>query len=707
MTCHPAPRMGRAGFELTSRSRRSARLALLALCIAASSGCRRATKQQPAPSLSATPAAATTTSASSGTAPLPAPEPATRVGATLARSPDGQRLYVADEDHQRLQILRVPLSGVAATSVVLPGPPAQVVALADRVLVTIRHPALLWIGRTEGDNVTEVARVPLPEDAWGVTLLPSSARALVSSAWSSQVSLVDVEAPRLLWSVPVAREPRGIAVVGERAYISHLVGSELTRIAALDGTAQVSRIALPAAALRTPPGKAAGAALGYALALSPTLDRLFAARHALGALGKNAWFGAASVDVLLLGDAEQALAPSRLEPVPGTRSELAQTLISGGDTQVPGPSLTPFTQPRAMLLRRSTNTLLIAGEGDDRVAELDALALDPTMAVVRHYQVGTEYHPSIHVAKHGAAPSGLALSEDERTLWVYCRATNEVAELKLDVASEVSATSKSPLFSELAPDTLGPGGATGRKLFYNATDHLASGGLACAGCHPEGRDDGFTWHEARFRTEDGDTENFVGSADNVPKEAEIQGFPRRTPMLAGRVRSEGPYGWHSESRTIVERIAKGFGLHRWGAIPEHDAGALELRATALMDFLRRGLVPPARMERALNDDERRGQDLFLSEATGCTVCHVPAREYTTRVAFKLPALAKRPTFDEEPNASFKVPSLYYLAGRAPYFHDGSAASLQDLIAHNADRMGATRQLSPAERSQLVAFLETL
>ena len=635
------------------------------------------------------------------------PAAGTGVGATLARSPDGTRLYVADEDRKLLHVLALPLRDAPARSVTLPGAPAQVVVLADRVLVTVRQPSLLWVGRIQGDDVSELGRVSLPEDAWGITLLPHANRALVSSAWASQLSLVDLDALRVLWSVPVAREPRAISVTGDRAYVSHLVGAELTRLEHLDTTPLVSRVTLPPAPMRTPPGKPLSASLGYAAALSATEDRLFVARHALGALGKNAWFGAATVDVLLLTEPEEPLAPRRLEPVPSTRSELAQTLISGGDTEIPGASLTPFTQPRAIVLRRASNTLLVAGEGDDRVAELDALALDPTLAVIRHYQVGSEYHPSIHVAKHGAAPSGLALSEDERTLWVYCRASNEVAQIALLEPSAESSTPSTPVFVALGADPLGAGGATGRKLFYNSTDHLTSGGLACAGCHPDGRDDGYTWHEAAFETEDGNTLNFVGRAENVPKQADVRGFPRRTPMLAGRVRAAGPYGWHSESKTLVERIVKGFGLHRWGAIPEHDATALEVRANALMDFLRRGLEPPPHHDAELDADEQRGKQIFLSEATGCTTCHVPNTEYTTRVAFPLPALATRADFDPEPNTSYKVPSLYFLRGRAPYLHDGSADSLASLIDHNADRMGATNQLSASERALLVRFLETL
>lgn len=59
----------------------------------------------------------------------------------------------------------------------------------------------------------------------------------------------------------------------------------------------------------------------------------------------------------------------------------------------------------------------------------------------------------------------------------------------------------------------------------------------------------------------------------------------------------------------------------------------------------------------------------------------------------------------EDMARFKVPSLRDLAARAPYFHDGSAPSLADVVAFYDARfeMG----LTSAEASDLVAFLAAL
>ena len=102
-----------------------------------------------------------------------------------------------------------------------------------------------------------------------------------------------------------------------------------------------------------------------------------------------------------------------------------------------------------------------------------------------------------------------------------------------------------------------------------------------------------------------------------------------------------------------------------------------------------------------------GREVFVSEAARCSKCHVPQPEYTDRTPYPLMKLPKREDFDDEPAKDFKTPSLLFVSGHAPYFHDGSAASLEELVERNADRMGKTSHLSKEERAALVAFLRTL
>src|SRR5262249_44124942 len=149
----------------------------------------------------------------------------------------------------------------------------------------------------------------------------------------------------------------------------------------------------------------------------------------------------------------------------------------------------------------------------------------------------------------------IALSEDELTAWVYCRSTDDLAIVSLDAYDEAgSRFEPGPIpWIHLADAPGSPEAALGRRLFYNGTEPVVSGGLGCAGCHPEGRDDGHVWHEMKKGPYSsgpifvsgtaifGSGEGVLGADD--PK----NGYARQTPMPAGRVNAIGPYGWHAES----------------------------------------------------------------------------------------------------------------------------------------------------------------
>jgi cytochrome c peroxidase len=175
------------------------------------------------------------------------------------------------------------------------------------------------------------------------------------------------------------------------------------------------------------------------------------------------------------------------------------------------------------------------------------------------------------------------------------------------------------------------------------------------------------------------------------------------------VAAEGTYGWHAESPVLTHRLINGFSLHRWNdsEVP-YERKELFQRAMALRAFLRKGLVPPPHEERELSDREKRGRDVFLGAGTGCSVCHVPATEYTDREVY--PVFASLPVphgFADDPEKAYKTPSLRFVGGTPPYLHDGRFATLGALLLGNDDHMGKTNQLSATDKDALVAFLETL
>jgi cytochrome c peroxidase len=126
-----------------------------------------------------------------------------------------------------------------------------------------------------------------------------------------------------------------------------------------------------------------------------------------------------------------------------------------------------------------------------------------------------------------------------------------------------------------------------------------------------------------------------------------------------------------------------------------------------------------RGELALSSDEQQGYDLFRDY--GCISCHQGInvggnllqklgvmRDYFAGRSDLTPAdqglFAK--TGREEDRAVFRVPSLRNVALTAPYFHDGSRATLEDAVTTMASyQLG--RELSAEQAGQIAAFLRTL
>ncbi len=125
---------------------------------------------------------------------------------------------------------------------------------------------------------------------------------------------------------------------------------------------------------------------------------------------------------------------------------------------------------------------------------------------------------------------------------------------------------------------------------------------------------------------------------------------------------------------------------------------------------------------ALSEIEIKGMDLFMSSKTNCNSCHSGFN--FTNYAFKNTGLdttyedigRMRLSGKEEDKAKFKVPSLRNVSLTAPYMHNGSIETLDEVIEHynrggkphpNKDPLIRPLGLSEIEKKQLVAFLESL
>ncbi|MFT5054409.1 MAG: cytochrome c peroxidase, partial [Oceanospirillaceae bacterium] len=124
----------------------------------------------------------------------------------------------------------------------------------------------------------------------------------------------------------------------------------------------------------------------------------------------------------------------------------------------------------------------------------------------------------------------------------------------------------------------------------------------------------------------------------------------------------------------------------------------------------------------LTENEQKGMDLFFSEKTGCSDCHsgflftdfsmINVGLYENYVDTGYARITQK----SSDAGKFRVSSLRNVALTAPYFHDGSVETLEEVIDHfnsggkahsNKDRRIRPLDLSGKERSDLIAFLHTL
>lgn len=202
---------------------------------------------------------------------------------------------------------------------------------------------------------------------------------------------------------------------------------------------------------------------------------------------------------------------------------------------------------------------------------------------------------------------------------------------------------------------------TGHDIFHRNS----GGGLACASCHAEGKDDGRVW-------------NFSDS-----------GLRRTQPLDIG-LEGTQPFHWDGNLSSLNSLMNEVFVGRMAG--PQESPPRVDALAHWLYQQHER---PPLRA--ADDPAAQRGQALFQSAGVGCTQCHSGSK------------FTSAGNYDVGTGGKFQVPSLLGVAHRLPAMHDGCAVTLRDRF--NPDCGGAqhgnTATLSEDELQDLVAYLESL
>ena len=323
----------------------------------------------------------------------------------------------------------------------------------------------------------------------------------------------------------------------------------------------------------------------------------------------------------------------------------------------------PVNMPFAVALHPEEDILFLANTGSNDVSVIDLT----TNQALAHIDVGSN-------------PRGIAISPDGRSVFV-----NNVLDGTLSIIdTNALAVIDTIQITEIPLD---PQVLLGKKLFNSAAAPVMSTDrwISCATCHFDGGMDQRTW---------------LGFPDG----------PRNTPALFG-VAETLPIHWSGDLDELqdveitIREIQFGQGLVAGQAYdslgPPHAGLSPELDALATY----MNSIDP-RPSPYVSDPEtiQRGELAFND--LGCGECHRPPL-YTDQqlhdVGTGNPVLEKN---SHGRGTRFDTPSLRGLWLTPPYFHDGSASTLPDVL-----RMGSVHdvagRLSPVQLSALVSFLLSL
>jgi YVTN family beta-propeller protein len=554
-----------------------------------------------------------------------------------------------------------------------------------------------------------VQRIRVGREPKSLSMTADGKRLYVANSWSDNVSEIDTATLAVSRTLPAGFEPNAALADadGRFLYIANRIGNDVSIVDLADGH-EVKHLA-------------AGRGAAY-LALSPDGTRIYCthiyprlaafrtppeseitvidtARQVV--VERQPLHNVAGVfHIAISGDGKLGVAaqlrPKNLIPLAHVEHGwvMGNSLsIFGEDVgelvQIPLDELDRyFTPPFGLALTRDKRTLYVSTTGSDSVTVIDIEAL---LRFVRSMDAATRRSLANDLSASanyvvaripvGHAPKGLALSPDGRRLYVANRTGDNVSIVdtaerrvmgKIDLGAPAEMTAE----------------RRGEQLFYSAR-FAFQGHFGCANCHLEATFDGLQWDlepdgfgkdivDNRLLEDVADTAPFKWNGSNPNLETECG--PRTEKFF---YRSESYNG--EELLDLVAFIK---------SIPLRP-NRYRLPNGALTEAQERG--------RAIFERTRAKNGTPIPESNQCAFCH-SGKHYTNQ---QLADVGSGKTTDRSP--LIDTPQLTNVILTAPYLHDGSARTLEEIwtVFNPKDTHGVTNDLQKDELNDLIEYLKTL
>ncbi len=621
--------------------------------------------------------------------------PVARHSSSIAVSADGGRVYVVNPDADSVSVID-PRTRTLVREIALGAGAPQVDAsgrftpvVAPRALALAPRAGLLYVtGERSGKlyavdlaSASVAAAVDVGSEPVGVLVAPDESAVFVACSQDALVARIDVGGAAPSATVATQAKPwsLGWSDDGSRLFVSHLLAPTITGIDP-DTLGIASSATIPDVPSRGDKRLAYGQARAlYGVAVRPggsgeiwVAHTMLATATAQPALDfESTAFPAVSV---LASDGSFAgRMSSNSMGVPGVNGQF-------GDI-VSGPHDFDFTP-------------------DGRYALVVDSASEDVMAIDASARVESKLLRPLP----GHLQEGIVVAPDGKTAYVDERNSADVAVIAIDTSgATIGLSVDGAPIARISHDPMPAAMRRGQFLFFTANSDVVpitkNHWLACASCHPEGRSDAVTW---RFE----------------------QG-PRDTPSNAGGVADTG-FLHHTADRRAITDYFHTINTEQGGKFTQDDP-LLEADLEDLQKFVNFGLpapVPPHTDPGLV----AKGKAIFERATVGCSGCHSgpahtdsgagnPTLDLAGPILLHDVGTCNTGTFPDQPHkdvadhpraaCAFDTPTLRGVSDSAPYLHDGSAATLHDVLAKTRGKMGNIDGLSPADLDALVEYLRSL
>jgi len=616
----------------------------------------------------------------------------------------------------------VPWNGRSVNAATPPETGAESEFASPLELMFSRDGTRIYVLCNESDEVrvldaatyAPIKSIAVGHEPRGFSLSPDGMRLFVANSWDDTLSVIDTRALEVVATWPVGAEPSGVVEdpAGKYVFVANRISSDIAVLDAQTGVEDKRLLAGRGASYLTlsPDGKRVYATHIYPnppalrtgfenrtpseseitvvdVQRAAVVDRI--PLHSIAGVFHLAFSNDGRLGVVAEYHPKNLIPLAHLEH--GGAFAYTLTLFGtavGVPVEIPLDELDRYaSQPFDVAIAPDKSRLYITLGGSESVLAIDVPRLlhfihsrpRPASGSFAQDLSASGNYEVVRIPV-GHNPRGLALSNDGHRLFVANR---------LDDTISVIDTSTLRVATTIALD--GPKTVSalrrGEQTFYSA-HYSFQGQISCSSCHIDSTFDGLQWN------------------------LEPNGFGRDivdNKMLED-IKDTAPYKWNGANPDIGTECGPRTEKYFWRSENYDDRTLVDL-----VTYIRSLPARPNRWrlpDGELTPAQDRGKAIFeravdkfkkpIPETNRCSTCHSGPLG-TDRKLFDVGT--KKAT--DNPGL-LKAPPLTNIALTAPYLHDGSARSLEEIwtIYNPDDKHGRTNDLTKDELNDLIEYLRT-